>query len=133
MKPAAPVTRTRRSPQAVATVAGRVIVGENGTPNRVTADATPAAMKVATTAWNAGFSRHSGPQGRRRFVANPSGRTRSRAIPANEVVPPPAGGGLCRLKPAFQAGGAITARWPARGLALSQQLHGVPGGLRFAA
>ena len=25
---------------------------------------------------------------------------RSRAIPANEVVPPPARGGLCRLKPA---------------------------------
>ena len=27
------------------------------------------------------------------------GRTRSRAIPAHEVVPPPACGGLCRLKP----------------------------------
>ena len=43
-----------------------------------------------------------GTAARRRFVANPSGRTRSRAIPAIEVVPPPACGGLCRLKPAFQ-------------------------------
>ena len=58
-------------------------------------------------AWNAGFSRHSGPQGRGRFVANPGGRTRSRAIPANEVVPPPAWGGLCRLKPAFRTVPAI--------------------------
>ena len=55
---------------------------------------------MAPPAWNAGFSRHSGPQGRGRFVANQSGRTRSRAIPANDVVPPPACGGLCRLKPA---------------------------------
>ena len=44
-----------------------------------------------------------GTAARRRFVANPGERTRSRAIPANEVVPPPACGGLCRLKPAFQA------------------------------
>ena len=50
-----------------------------------------------------GFSRHSGPQGRGRLVANPGGWTRTHAIAANEVVPPPACGGLCRLKPAFQA------------------------------
>ena len=31
--------------------------------------------------------RHRGPEGRGRFVANPGGRTRSRAIPANEIRP----------------------------------------------
>ena len=68
-----------------------------------------AEAQLAGTAWNAGFGRHGGPQGRGRFVANPSGRTRSRAIPANEVVPPPACGGLCRLKPAVQAVGVAAA------------------------
>ena len=67
---------------------------------------------MAPPAWNAGFSRHSGPQGRGWFfvslgvvacAAEPSRRMRS--------VPPPACGGLCRLKPAFQAVGAIWCWW----------------------
>ena len=75
-------------------------------------------LKAAETAWNAGFSRHSGPQGRGRFVAARAGWTRSRAIPANEVVPPPACGGLCRLKPAFQAVRAVHATGVAPSAAL---------------
>ena len=59
---------------------------------------------MAPLAWNAGFSRHSGPQGRGRFVATPRAWARA-AEPSRRIrsVPPPAFGGLCRLKPAFQA------------------------------
>ena len=61
-------------------------------------------------AWSAGFSRHSGPQGRGRCVATRGALARA-AEPSRPTrsVPPPACGGLCRLKPAFPAGGAITA------------------------
>ena len=89
---------------------------------------------MAPPAWNAGFSRHSGPQGRGRLVANLGGRTRSRAIPANEVVPPPACGGLCRLKPAFQAVRAVglecVATCAVRGTARAGLETGVPYGQR---
>ena len=50
--------------------------------------------RMSPPAWNAGFSRHSGPQGRGRFVAAPGALARQSAIPANEVLPPPALGGL---------------------------------------
>ena len=58
---------------------------------------------MAPPAWNAGFSRHSGP--RAAAVRHCPGciGARCRAIPASEIRPPPAFGGLCRLKPAFQA------------------------------
>ena len=63
---------------------------------------------MAPPAWNAGFSRHSGPQGRGRFVANLGALARA-AAPSRQwrSVPPPAFGGLCRLKPAFQAVGDV--------------------------
>ena len=44
-----------------------------------------AARRSGGTAWNAGFSRHSGPQGRGQFVATPGALARGPAISANEV------------------------------------------------
>ena len=62
---------------------------------------------MAPPAGNAGFSRHSGPQGRGRFVATPGPLARAAELFRRmRSVPPPAFGGLCRLKPAFQAGRA---------------------------
>ncbi len=63
---------------------------------------------MAPPAWNAGFSRHSGPQGRGWFLATPGGLARA-AEPSRQMrsFPPPACGGLCRLKPAFQAVSAV--------------------------
>ena len=59
---------------------------------------------MAPPSWNAGFSRHSGPQGRGRFVATPGAMAHGAAPPRQMgYVSPPAFGGLCRLKPAFQA------------------------------
>ena len=70
---------------------------------------------MAPPAWNAGFSRHSGPQGRGRFIATP-GALVPAAEPSRRMgsFPPPASGGLCRLKPAFQAVPAIRGRRSAR-------------------
>ena len=77
---------------------------------------------VAGTVWNAGFSRHSPPKagGETNLIrrdgsaalANAPGVTTNRLRPC---------GPRCRLKPAFQAGGAITAVGQPRETALSQQ------------
>ena len=63
---------------------------------------------TAPPAWNAGFSRHRGPQGRGWFLAT-SGALARAAEPSRRMrsVSPPACGGLCRLKPAFQAVSAV--------------------------
>ena len=60
---------------------------------------------MAPPAGNAGFSRHRGPPGRARYVATPGVLARA-AEPSRRMrsVSPPACGGLCRLKPAFQNG-----------------------------
>ena len=58
---------------------------------------------MAPPAWSAGVSRHSGPQGRGRFVATPGALARA-AEPFRRIrsISPPAFGARCRLKPAFQ-------------------------------
>ncbi|MDE2881775.1 MAG: hypothetical protein OXP70_07985, partial [Acidobacteriota bacterium] len=57
---------------------------------------TPPIIRMAETAWNAGFSRHSGLQGRGRLVATVGALARA-AEPSRRVrsVSPPAFGGLC--------------------------------------
>ena len=68
--------------------------------------------RTARTAWNAGFSRHSGPPGRGRFVATPSAQPSHPG--GSRSVRPPACGGLCRLKPAqFSRWGLQAGRRPA--------------------
>ena len=52
---------------------------------------------MAPPAWNAGFSRHSGPEGRGRFVVTPAQMACAPAPSRRSTsVPPPAFGGLCR-------------------------------------
>ena len=57
--------------------------GTSGAPHG--ARRNPTHPRMAPPAWNAGFSRHSGPQGRGRFVGSPGALARCHAIPANEV------------------------------------------------
>ena len=65
---------------------------------------------MAGTAWNAGFSRHSPPQagGGTDLIRGDGSVERAdlRGVATNRPRPC---GPLCRLKPAFQAGGVITA------------------------
>ena len=65
---------------------------------------------MAGTAWNAGFSRHSPPQaGGDTDVMRRDGAAARASTPGVATNRPRPCGPLCRLKPAFQAGGVITA------------------------
>ena len=95
----------------------------NSTTWRVSCAATPSADRAGRpstptastrTAWNAGFSRHSPPQaggGTTSFAGMAQLRVRPLGLAMNRPRPC---GPLCRLKPAFQAGGVIPARVPSR-------------------
>ena len=69
---------------------------------------TPRVTKMAETAWNAGFSRHSPPKaGGETDLIRPDGAAARANTPRIAMNRPRPCGPPCRLKPAFRAGVAI--------------------------